>query len=221
MSRRKFNELAQHLQDIMMESLPKMVDECIKKILQPQVALHLAQGIRLEREKSQAEVAKMIADAIQQESENFQSKISLQVNDAITNHIPRKLIHQLGLQQDDLPFWLTLKYKFKRFHMAATPCRPSVVRPRDQDDPHEDAHPKGENSEKMQKTSKHGTFVLGESSSGQDYESEPGPSTSVSQELIDEMSQIIDEAKLRKVINEMLRQQCTLGDEHQHYIDQM
>ncbi|GJX54157.1 hypothetical protein Tco_0282526 [Tanacetum coccineum] len=133
--------------------------------------------------------------------------------------------------------------------MAATPCRPYVVRPRDQDDPYDDAHPKGENSAKMQKTSKHGTFVLGESSSGQDYESEPGPSTSgnqdqsndfdfwinsyatddddvilnekVSQELVDEISQIVDEAKLRKVINEMLRQQCTSGDEHQHHIDQM
>ncbi|GKE19042.1 hypothetical protein Tco_1426619 [Tanacetum coccineum] len=31
--RRKFNELARYLQDIMMESLPKMVDERIKKIL--------------------------------------------------------------------------------------------------------------------------------------------------------------------------------------------
>ncbi|GJZ60091.1 hypothetical protein Tco_0615907 [Tanacetum coccineum] len=69
-----------------------------------------------------------------------------------------------------------------------------------------------------------------ESSSDQDYESEPGPSTSgnqdqsvdfdfwtnlyatdddvilnekVSQELVDEMSQTVDEAKLRKVVDEM------------------
>ncbi|GKC89629.1 hypothetical protein Tco_1150278, partial [Tanacetum coccineum] len=49
---------------------------------------------------------------------------------------------------------------------------PSSVHPRDQDDPHDDAHPEGENSEKRQKTSKHGTFMFGESASGQDFKSE-------------------------------------------------
>ncbi|GJR18081.1 hypothetical protein Tco_0966608 [Tanacetum coccineum] len=83
-----------------------------------------------------------------------------------------------------------------------------------------------ENSAKRQKTSEHGTFVSGESLSGQDYESGLGPSTScnqeqsddfdfwmdsyatdddelptekVSQELVDEMLKSVDEAKLRKV----------------------
>ncbi|GKB57413.1 hypothetical protein Tco_0913599 [Tanacetum coccineum] len=103
------------------------------------------------------------------------------------------------LQQDDLPIWLALKYKFERLHMVATPCRPSAVRPKDQDDPHDDAHLKGENNAK----------------------SELGPSTSVSQELVDEISQTVDEAKLLKVVEEMLIQQCTSGDEHQYHIDQM
>ncbi|GJU63642.1 hypothetical protein Tco_1245477 [Tanacetum coccineum] len=110
--------------------------------------------------------------------------------------------------------------------MATTPCRPSSVCPRDQDDPQDDAHPEGKNSAKRQKISEHGMFVFGESSSGQDYESEPGPSTSsnqeqsddfdfwtnsyatdddvllnekVSQELVDQMSHTVDEAKLHKV----------------------
>nr|GEX45002.1 integrase, catalytic region, zinc finger, CCHC-type, peptidase aspartic, catalytic [Tanacetum cinerariifolium] len=43
----------------------------------------------------------------------------------------------------------------------------------------------------------------------------------VSQDLMDEMSQTIDDDKLRKVVDEMLRQQCTSGDEHQYHIDQM
>ncbi|GJW58592.1 hypothetical protein Tco_0105323 [Tanacetum coccineum] len=115
-------------------------------------------------------------------------------------------------------------------------------------DHHDDAHLEGENIAKRQKTSEHGTFVFEESSSGQDYESEPGPSMlsnqdqsdnfdfwtnsystyddmllneKVSQELMDEMSQTFDEAKLRKVVDEMLRQQCTSGDEHQYHIDQL
>ncbi|GKD39085.1 hypothetical protein Tco_1259292, partial [Tanacetum coccineum] len=97
-------------------------------------------------------------------------------------------------------------------------------------DPHDDAHPEGENSAKRQKIFEHGTFEIRGSSSGQDYEGEPGPSTSgnqeqfdefdywtnsypidddvipnekVSQELVDEISQTVDEAKLRKAVDEM------------------
>ncbi|GKB11501.1 hypothetical protein Tco_0845424 [Tanacetum coccineum] len=36
-----------------------------------------------------------------------------------------------------------------------------AVRPRDQDDPHDDAHPKGENSEKQQKMSEYETYMPG------------------------------------------------------------
>nr|GFA39841.1 hypothetical protein [Tanacetum cinerariifolium] len=50
--------------------------------------------------------------------------------------------------------------------MIAYAIQPYVVRPRDQDDPHDNAHPEGENSAKRKKTSKHGTYVFGESSSG-------------------------------------------------------
>nr|GEW52935.1 hypothetical protein [Tanacetum cinerariifolium] len=64
--------------------------------------------------------------------------------------------------------------------------RPTIVRPRDQDDLHDDAHPEGENSAKRQKTSEHEMFLFGESSSRQDYESKPGPSTSGNQEQYDD-----------------------------------
>ncbi|GKF31694.1 hypothetical protein Tco_0101492, partial [Tanacetum coccineum] len=128
MPRRKFDELAQHLQDIMLGSLPKLVAEHIMKILQTQVPSHVAQGFILETKKSQADVAKIIADAIQ----SF------------------------------------------------------VVRPRDQDDHDDDAHPEGENSAKRQKTSEHGIFVFGESSCGEDFENVLGPSMSGNQEQSDD-----------------------------------
>ncbi|GKE50118.1 hypothetical protein Tco_1481376 [Tanacetum coccineum] len=38
---------------------------------------------------------------------------------------------------------------------------------------------------------------------------------------MEEVSLTIDEAKMRKMADEMLRQRCTLGDEHQYRIDQM
>ncbi|GJR18850.1 hypothetical protein Tco_0967377 [Tanacetum coccineum] len=79
--------------------------------------------------------------------------------------------------------------------------------------------------QKGEKTFEHGTYVFRESSFGQDNESEPDndklPTKKVSQELVNEMSQTVDEAKLRKFVNEMLRQRCTSGDEHQYHIDQM
>nr|GEV36801.1 hypothetical protein [Tanacetum cinerariifolium] len=112
--RKKFNVLAQDLQEIMEESLPKMVDDRVKELTKTQVP---------------------------QERENLWAKISSQINNAITNHIP---------SQDDLPIWLALKYKFERLHVSDTLCRPSAVRPRDQDNPHDDAHPEGENDAKAE-----------------------------------------------------------------------
>nr|GEW87245.1 hypothetical protein [Tanacetum cinerariifolium] len=103
-------------------------------------------------------------------------------------------------------------------HVSQTTCRTPAVLPRDQDDPHDDAHPEGEKSAKRQKTSKYETYVSGESSSGQDNEQEQGPSTS---DIMEEVSLNVDEAKLKKTADEMLRQRCTSGDEHQYHIDQM
>ncbi|GKB83780.1 hypothetical protein Tco_0950675, partial [Tanacetum coccineum] len=113
-----------------------------------------------------------------------------------------------------------------------TTCRTPAVRPRDQDDPHDDAYPKGENSAKRQKTSEYEAHVTGESS-GQVNEKEQGQSSlrnqdddeilmkQVLQDIIEEVSLTINEAKLKKIADEMLRQRCTLGDERQYHIDQM
>ncbi|GJZ66665.1 hypothetical protein Tco_0623361 [Tanacetum coccineum] len=102
----------------------------------------------------------------------------------------------------------------------------NLVRSKDQDDPHDDAHPEGENSAKRQKTSEYEAYVSGESSAGQDNVEEPGPSTSgnqeqddefdfwtdsyasdddeiptkqVSQDIMEEISLTINEAKLKKM----------------------
>ncbi|GKE90020.1 hypothetical protein Tco_1567495 [Tanacetum coccineum] len=70
------------------------------------------------------------------------------------------------LQQQDIAIWLALQMKFKKTQAPHTACRPSAIRPRDQDDPHDDAHPEGENSAKRQKTSEYDAYVSRESSSG-------------------------------------------------------
>ncbi|GKB69719.1 hypothetical protein Tco_0931131 [Tanacetum coccineum] len=80
------------------------------------------------------------------------------------------------------------------------------------DDPHDDAHPEGGNSAKRQKTSEYKAYVSGESSYG--INDDEIPMKQVSQDIMEEVSLTIDEAKLRKMADEMLRQRCTLGDEH-------
>ncbi|GJV63189.1 hypothetical protein Tco_1474017 [Tanacetum coccineum] len=194
----------------------------------------------------------MIAKAILQERGNIQAEISSQIQKAIDHHIPSQVDASVRnnpqLQQQDIAIWLALQMKFENLQVPQTTCRPSAVRPRDQDDPHDDAHPEGENSAKRQKTSEYEAYVSGESSSGQVNEEERGPSTlgnqeqeddydfwtdsyasdddeiptkQVSQDIMEEVSLTIDEAKLKKMADEMLRQRCTSGDEHQYHIDQM
>ncbi|GJZ87604.1 hypothetical protein Tco_0659214 [Tanacetum coccineum] len=75
------------------------------------------------------------------------------------------------------------------------------------------------------KTSEYEAYVSGESSSGQVNEEERDddeiPKKQVSQDIMEEVSLTIDETKLKKMADEMLRQICTSEDEHQYHIDQM
>ncbi|GKC27124.1 hypothetical protein Tco_1034418 [Tanacetum coccineum] len=289
LSRKSFDTLADHLQEVMVESLPIMVDTHIKEQVKKQVPeqvhdqvpVYVAEGLILERQKTKEEMERMIAKEILQERGNIHAEISSQIQNAIDNHIPSQVdasvrsymsghilhVHPVQsqtpsvpeqqyqlylsmkndpqLQQQDIAIWLALQMKFENLQVPQTTCRPSAVR---QDDPHDDAHPEGENSAKRQKTSEYEAYVSGESSSGQVNEEERGPSTSgnqeqvddydfwtdsyasdddeipmkqVSQDIMEEVSLTIDEAKLKKMADEMLRQRCTSGDEHQYHIDQM
>ncbi|GJR24796.1 hypothetical protein Tco_0973323 [Tanacetum coccineum] len=217
--RKSFDTLGDNLHDVMVETLPAMVDKHFKEQVMKQVPervrnqvpVYVAEGLILERQKAKEETERLIAKANLQERGNIQMK-------------------------------------FERNTVPQTTCRTFAVRPRDQDDPYDDPHPEGENSTKRQKTLNYQAYVSGESSSGQVFQEEQAPSTSgnqeqdddfdfwtdsyasdddeiptkqVSQDIMEEVSLTIDEAKLRKMADEMLRQRCTSGDEHQYHIDQM
>nr|GEZ84984.1 hypothetical protein [Tanacetum cinerariifolium] len=149
------------------EMLSSMVSKEVNKIDKTSVLIYVAEGLLLERQKTQADVAAMIAKAIKKEHDNL----------------------------------------------------------------HAERH----------KTFEHGTYSLGESSFGQGMDQDqdpPGsctqeqldefdawmdgfgsnddevPDDKVSQELLKEMSGELDEAKLQKDVDEMLRQRCNSGDEH-------
>ncbi|GJY74472.1 hypothetical protein Tco_0478903 [Tanacetum coccineum] len=58
MPKRSFDKLADHLQDVMFEALPKMVDDHIKEQVKGQVPIYVTEGLILERQKNQAEMAR-------------------------------------------------------------------------------------------------------------------------------------------------------------------
>ncbi|GJU10801.1 hypothetical protein Tco_1133197 [Tanacetum coccineum] len=246
LSRKSFDTLADHLQEVMVESLPTMVDTHIKEQVKKQVPeqvrdqvlVYVAEGLILERQKTKEEMERMIAKAILQERGNIQAEISSQIQKAIDNQIPSQVdasvrsymsghilhVHPAQtqtlsvpeqqyqlylsmkdnpqLQQQDIAIWLALQMKFENLQVQQTTCRPSAVRPRDQDDPHDDAHPEGENSAKRQKTSKYEAYVSGESSYGQvnkeERDDDEIPSKQVSQDIMEEVSLTIDEANCQR-----------------------
>ncbi|GJV61892.1 hypothetical protein Tco_1467992 [Tanacetum coccineum] len=224
LSRKSFDTLADHLQEVMVESLPTMVDKHIKEQVEMQVP-------------EQAEISSQIQKAI---DTNIPSLVDASVRSYMSGHI--LYVHPVQTQTTSIPEQQYQLY----LSMKADPQTPAV-RPRDQDDPHDDAHPEGENSVKRQKTSDYEAHVTGESSrqvnekeQGQsslrnqeqtdDYDfwtkfyaldDDEVPTKQVSQDIMEEVSLTINEAKLNKIADEMLRQRCTSGDEHQYHIDQM
>ncbi|GJS51254.1 hypothetical protein Tco_0624616, partial [Tanacetum coccineum] len=154
----------------------------------------ISKAILQERGRMQAHISSQIQNAI---DNAIPSLVDASVRSYMSGHIlhvhPAQVQsssvpeqqHQLYLamkadpllQQQDIAIWLALQMKFEKTQVPQTACRSSAVRTRDQDDPHDDAHPEGENSAKRQKTSKYEAYVSGESSSGQVNVEEPGPST--------------------------------------------
>ncbi|GJW33374.1 hypothetical protein Tco_0053406 [Tanacetum coccineum] len=219
MPRKSSDQLADDLHDVMAETLPSMVKdhvtEQVKKQVpeqvRDQVPVYVAQGLILERQRINEEMQRMVDKAILQELDaSVRSYISghilhVHLAQSQTTSVPEQQ-YQLYLsmkadpqmQQQDIAIWLALQMKFERT----------------------------QNSAKRQETSEYEAYVSGESSSGQVNEEEPGLSTSgyqehdddfdfwtdsyasdddeiptkqVSQDIMEEISLTIDEAKLKKM----------------------
>ncbi|GJV75728.1 hypothetical protein Tco_1507312 [Tanacetum coccineum] len=144
------------------------------------------------QQRNKEETYKMLAKAMLQERRKLQAVISSQIQNAIDTNIP-------SMVDTSVP---------------QTNCRTPVVRLRDQDDPHDDAHPEGENSAKRKKTSEYEAHE-------KEQDDDEVLTKQVSQAIMEEVSLTINEVELKKIADEMLRQRCTSGDEHQYHIDQM
>ncbi|GJR54245.1 retrovirus-related pol polyprotein from transposon TNT 1-94 [Tanacetum coccineum] len=236
MPRKSFDTLADNLHDVMVETLPAMVDKHIKEQVvkqvpeqvRNQVPVYVAEGLILERQKAKEETERLIAKAILQERGNIQAQISTQIENAIANVIPSQVdasvrsymsghilhVHPAQSQTSSVP---EQQYQL---YLAMKADPQLQQQDSNMDDPHDDAHPEGENSAKRQKTSEYEAYVSGESSSGQVFQEEQAPSTSGNQEQNDEFdfwtdSYASDDDEIPS------KKRCTSGDEHQYHIDQM
>ncbi|GJS09662.1 hypothetical protein Tco_0366458 [Tanacetum coccineum] len=237
MPRTSSDQLADNIHDVMMETLPSLVKEKVteqvkKEVpaqVRDQVPVYLAKGLILERKMTKEETERLISKAILKERGGMQAQISSQIQNAIDNAIPSLVdasvrsymsshilyVHPTQVQSSSVPEQQYQLY----LAMKADPLF-SAVRTRDQDDPHDDAHPEGENSPSTsgnQEQDDEFDFWTDSYASDDDEI----PTKQVTQVIMEEISLTIDEAKLKKIADEMLRHRCTSGDEHQYHIDQM
>ncbi|GJZ50809.1 hypothetical protein Tco_0605324 [Tanacetum coccineum] len=93
MPRKSFDTLAYNLHDVMVETLPAMVDKHIKEQVvkqvpeqvRNQVLVYVAEGLILKRKRGKEETEILIAKGILQERGNIQAQILTQIENAIAN----------------------------------------------------------------------------------------------------------------------------------------
>ncbi|GJY81095.1 hypothetical protein Tco_0493846 [Tanacetum coccineum] len=101
------------------------------------------------------------------------------------------------LQQQDIAIWLALQMKFETLQVNESKQSLSSLGNQEQVDDYD---------------------FWTKSYASDDDET---PTKQVSQDIMEEVSLTINEAELKKIADEMLRQRCTSGDEHQYHIDHM
>ncbi|GJT26812.1 hypothetical protein Tco_0907087 [Tanacetum coccineum] len=124
----------------MVESLPTMVDTHIKEQVKNQVP-------------EQAEISLQTQKAIN-------NHISSQVDASVRSYMSRNILHVHPAQSQ---IFSVLEQQYQLYLSMKADPQTSVGRPRDQDDPHDDAHPGGENRANRHKTSEYEAYVSGES----------------------------------------------------------
>ncbi|GJR27869.1 hypothetical protein Tco_1104101 [Tanacetum coccineum] len=161
-------------------------------LVRDQVPVYVAEGLILERQNTKEEMERMIAKAILQERGNIQAEISSQIQKAIDNQIPYQVDELKAdpqLQQQDIVIWLALQMKFERLQVS------------------------GESSSGQVNEEKRGPSTSGNQEQVDDYDfwtdsyasdDDELPTKQVSQDIMQEVSLTIDEAKLNKMADEML-----------------
>nr|GEV06699.1 uncharacterized mitochondrial protein AtMg00810-like [Tanacetum cinerariifolium] len=83
MLKKNFNQLFAMLYEALKEMLPLMVNKEVNKIAKMTVPIYVAEGLLMERQKTQADVAAMIVEAIQKERGNLRVEVISQLVDLL------------------------------------------------------------------------------------------------------------------------------------------
>ncbi|GJY49897.1 hypothetical protein Tco_0439853 [Tanacetum coccineum] len=158
-----------------------------------QVPVYVAEGLILERQKAKEETERLIAKAILQE-------LDASVRNYMSGHILH--VHLAQSQTSSVP---EQQYQL-------TPA----VRPRDQDILMMMHLAEGAKNAKRAEDIRMKNLIFGRDPYALD--DDEIPTKQVSQDIMEEVSLTIYEAKLRKMADEMLRRRCTSGNEHQYHI---
>ncbi|GJR63344.1 hypothetical protein Tco_1505506 [Tanacetum coccineum] len=167
MPQKSSDQLANNLHDVMMETLPSLVKEKVTKQVKKEVPGQV-------RDQVPVYVVKGLIMEGKQLRSDWRLFNLLRLSYRMWAYACLKYHHRFKMQLNNhsLVECIVIAVYVPSYYVLVL----SAVRPRDQDDPHDDAHPEGENSAKRQKTSKYEAYVSGESSSGQVNVEEPGPS---------------------------------------------
>ncbi|GJX44279.1 hypothetical protein Tco_0260955, partial [Tanacetum coccineum] len=191
--------MANVVNSTMKKFVPSMVDKRVNKIAKKLVPLYVAKGLLLDRQKAQTDIVAWVAAAVRKERENIQSELSIQVTNDVANSIPSHADSFLRNYMSTNILYVhptkaaSSSIKFEKPAPPVAPCRIAVVCTRDHDDHHDDdARPEGVSSAKRKRTSEHGTYSVGESSSEQ-VMNESNSYGSGTQEQLDEFDAWMDD----------------------------
>ncbi|GJW21183.1 hypothetical protein Tco_0031805 [Tanacetum coccineum] len=190
--------------DVILKAVKYTLKEVVPKMekTKADIASMVVEAVRKEQERTRAELALLV-------SNDVANNVSLQVDSFLRNYMNNNILHvhstesasssipdlqqQLYLKMKDdeqarnadLLIWLALIYKFGKPDSNADPCRVDTFCSRDHEDNHEDdARLEGESHVKRQRTSEHGTYTRGESSSSSQAMKESTPSGSGNKEQL-------------------------------------
>ncbi|GJZ98738.1 hypothetical protein Tco_0671191 [Tanacetum coccineum] len=235
MQRKDFKAITETVHATLKKVVPSMVDKTLNNIMKKNLPKIAADRIRSERQNVHNDLATLVADAAKKEQESIRAELFSQVTHDVANTVPSQVTHDF---EKLVPLVEPCRVATVRTHDHE-----------DHDD--DDARPEGESIAKRQRTSKHGMFKTSESSSSQamnestpfglgtqkqleDFDAwqdgqgtydDDVPDEEVSPELLDEVSGKVmtsDELqRMQDALNDMLRNKCDSGEEHQYHLDQM
>ncbi|GJR00704.1 hypothetical protein Tco_0523688 [Tanacetum coccineum] len=121
--------MANGLRSIMKKILPSMVDKRVNEIAKKTMPLYVAEGLLLDRQKTQTNMANMIVDSFLRD---YMSNYILHVHPTqVVSSSAQYLQYQLHLKikddeqvcNADLSIWWSLNIKFEKPTTPAAPCR--------------------------------------------------------------------------------------------------